>query len=441
MAWRRPSRCAPWAERSPAARSRCCGAAATGRRSRKPTSASRSCGGSTPARPGRTGEPARRGGRRMSNTLFTNVRIIDGTGAPPYAGEVLVQGNRISRVTRGGRPVPVAGVTVIDAAGATLMPGMTEAHVHLAWNNAATLDAIQLMPLEEHMLLTAANARLYLDSGWTSAVGAATAKPRLDVVIRNSINEGLVPGPRYLAASPEITVAGSLGDDTLPHLPYEEVTMAVRETKLRGKRNTVHARSQESIQQALRHGCEVLYHVSYTDEQTLDMLEAQKDRIFVVPTFSVLVKLAYDGAPYGATRGSVMLRNMQEELEACSASMRALHKRGLRILPGGDYGFAWAIHGENATDLQYLVKYAGMTPMEAIVAATRLGGEIMMQADELGQIREGFLADLLLVDGDPLANLAILLDRSKLLGIMKDGAFHKEPELRSSRTRWSLPAA
>ena len=79
--------------------------------------------------------------------------------------------------------------------------------------------------------------------------------------------------------------------------------------------------------------------------------------------------------------------------------------------------------------------------MEAIVAATRLGGEIMMQGDELGQIREGFLADLLLVDGDPLANLGILLDRSKLLGIMKDGAFHKEPELRSTRTRWSLPAA
>ena len=86
------------------------------------------------------------------------------------------------------------------------------------------------------------------------------------------------------------------GDNFVPHadakttwMSDEEVAMAVRETKLRGKRNTVHARSQDSIQQALRHGCEVLYHVSYTDEQTLDMLEAQKHRIFVVPTFSVLV--------------------------------------------------------------------------------------------------------------------------------------------------------
>src|SRR5689334_4801908 len=155
------------------------------------------------------------------NVLFTNVRIIDGTGAAPFAGEVLVQGNRVARVARGGLR-SMAGVTVIDGAGATLMPGMTEAHTHFAWNNALTLDEIQLMPLEEHMLWTAGVAKTYLDHGWTSCVGAATAKPRLDVVVRNSINERLIPGPRYLAASQEITVQGSLGDDMLPHLPYPE---------------------------------------------------------------------------------------------------------------------------------------------------------------------------------------------------------------------------
>ena len=122
-------------------------------------------------------------------------------------------------------------------------------------------------------------------------------------------------------------------------------------------------------------------------------------------------------------------------------SLRAMHKRGVRVLPGGDYGFAWARHGENAKDLQYLVTYAGMTPMEAVLSATKHGAEIMMMSDELGQLREGFLADMLLVDGDPLADLSILLDRRKLLAIMKNGEFHKEPEMSASRTRWSLPAA
>jgi imidazolonepropionase-like amidohydrolase len=77
-----------------------------------------------------------------TSVLFTNVRIIDGTGAQPFSGEVLVQGNRISRMGRGPRSLPTAGVTVIDGAGATLMPGMVEAHTHFSWNDAAKLLAV-----------------------------------------------------------------------------------------------------------------------------------------------------------------------------------------------------------------------------------------------------------------------------------------------------------
>ena len=149
----------------------------------------------------------------MGTVLFTNVRIFDGTGEPSYLGEVLVQGNRIKHVGRGSRTVP-NGHMVIDGAGATLMPGMTEAHTHFSWNNAATLEAIFRMPPEEHTLLAAQSARTYLDMGWTSCVGAAAAKPRLDVVIRNAIDSGQIPGPRYLAASQEIATLGGLGDTT-----------------------------------------------------------------------------------------------------------------------------------------------------------------------------------------------------------------------------------
>ena len=429
----------------------------------------------------------------MSNTLFTNVRILDGSGDHPYAGEVLVQGNRIRRVGRGSRTTPTAGVAVIDGGGATLMPGMCEAHTHFSWNDQPGLSAIQRMPTEEHVLWTAGVAKTYLDHGWTSCVGAATAKPRLDVVVRNAINEGLIPGPRYLAASQEITVAGSLGDDMLPHLPYpefsfgqvvsgpdemrrcvrmflkygvdsiklnlsgdnltpasdakttwmsdEEVAVAVREAKMRGKRVAVHARSCASVKQALRHGCEVIYHASFTDEEALDMLEAQKHRIFVAPGLSVIERLLYHGEIVGISHARAIELGYKEELEAAEKSLKAMHKRGIRVLPGGDYGFAWAKHGENALDLQYLVKYAGMTPMEAIVSATRHGGAIMMRAGELGQVKEGYLADLLLVDGDPVRDLAILADKKRILAVMKDGEFHRKLEADAARPRWSRSVA
>src|SRR5215468_4373431 len=97
----------------------------------------------------------------MANVLFTNVRIIDATGAQPYQGELLVQGNRIARIGRGTRSLPSAGITVIDGAGATLMPGMCEAHTHFGWTNSKTLDAIQKMPHDHHPLPEAHVSNVY----------------------------------------------------------------------------------------------------------------------------------------------------------------------------------------------------------------------------------------------------------------------------------------
>jgi imidazolonepropionase-like amidohydrolase len=107
--------------------------------------------------------------------------------------------------------------------------------------------------------------------------------------------------------------------------------------------------------------------------------------------------------------------------------MKKLRKRGVRILPGGDYGFAWNPIGTNARDIEHFVKLLDYAPMDAIVAATKLGGEIMQMGDELGQIKAGYLADLILVDGNPLADVSILQDKNRLLAVMKDGTFHREP--------------
>jgi imidazolonepropionase-like amidohydrolase len=321
-------------------------------------------------------------------------------------------------------------------------------------------------------------AKRYLDAGWTSCLGAATAKPRLDVVLRNAINAGEFPGPRYLAASQEITTLGGLGDGTLPHLPFhelsfgavvngpeemrrtarmfmkygvdtlkinlsgeyicgipaeatpfsdEEIAMLVREAKINGKRVAAHARSSESVKQSVRHGIEIIFHASFADDEALDMLEANKDKHFVAPGLAWLINTSYHASEWGITPEVAKGMGYHRELEVAVETLKKMHKRGIRILPGGDYGFAWVPHGTNAKDLEYFVKYLGFSPMEALLSATKYGGAIMMKQNELGQIKEGYLADLLLVDGDPLSNISVLQDASRLLAIMKDGAFHKAP--------------
>jgi len=188
-----------------------------------------------------------------------------------------------------------------------------------------------------------------------------------------------------------------------------------------------HARSAESIKMCLRHGVGVLYHASYADTEALDLLEAHKDDVFVAPALSVTVTRLRDAGKFGLPSTDAMKRRIETDLQKTIDVMKALKTRGVRVLPGGDYGFMWNPHGANARDLGYFVELLGFTPMEAIVGATRMGGEIMGMGSELGQVREGYLADLLLVDGDPLSDLRILEDAQKLLAIMKGGAFHKRP--------------
>jgi imidazolonepropionase-like amidohydrolase len=120
-------------------------------------------------------------------------------------------------------------------------------------------------------------------------------------------------------------------------------------------------------------------------------------------------------------------QDFERELAASVESIGRMRKRGVRVLPGGDYGFPFSPHGTYARDLWLFVKVLGFSPMETLVAATSQGGAVMGQPGELGVVRPGALADLLLVDGDPLADIAILQDRSAIRMIMKNGDMHRAP--------------
>jgi imidazolonepropionase-like amidohydrolase len=207
----------------------------------------------------------------------------------------------------------------------------------------------------------------------------------------------------------------------------DEVAAVAEVARERGKRVAAHARSAESVKMCVRHGVDVIYHATCADEEAKDLLEAHRERVFVAPALSVTWTRLHEAGHYGLPSSEAMRERIARDLELTVACMQDLHRRGVRVLPGGDYGFRWNPHGNNARDLAFFVDLLGFTPMEAIVAATRMGGEIMGQPGALGQVREGFVADLLLVDGDPLADVTILQHRDRLLAIMQDGAFHKAP--------------
>jgi imidazolonepropionase-like amidohydrolase len=409
--------------------------------------------------------------------LFRGARVLDGTGAPPYAADVRVDGERIAAI--GPRLDAGADATIVDCGGATLMPGLVEPHAHLSFLDQANPNQFSAVPVEEHLLATLRHAKLYLDSGFTSCFSAAATKPRLDVVVRDAINRGEHPGPRLRAASVQFTVTGGVGDlrqmhldpgeamytlpcdgpiafrraareacregvDVLKIVPSgdtstpaipspttlmadDEVAAVCEVARERGKRVAAHARSAESVKMCVRHGVDVIYHATCADEEALDMLEAAKDRVFVAPAMSVTWTRLHESGKYGLPSSPAMRARIERDLTMTCERMIALRRRGVRVLPGGDYGFAWNPHGNNARDLAFFVDLLGFTPMEAIVAATQWGGCLMGHADELGVVRAGALADLLLVDGDPLADIALLQDRTKLRAIMKGGAFHKAP--------------
>ena len=419
--------------------------------------------------------------------LFSNVTVVDGSGATPFAGHVLVEGNRISAVAASADGLTQRATVAIDGQGKTLMPGMCDAHLHLTWNDQPTLEHITMMPPEEHLIHSINVAKTVLDAGFTSGIGAAAARPRFDCILRNAINAGQIVGPRYLANGQEICTAGGLGDTSPVHVDIqdlsfgwrvsgpeemrkavrmflkfgvdliklnlsgeeitpvpaqtspmsdEEVEMAMREIKRYGVRACAHARSADSVKQCLDHGIQIIYHASYADEECMDRLEAKKDEVFVGPGLAWLVMTSQGAADFGIPPESELAQVYARELEIAVVGMQEMRKRGIRIVPGGDYGFAWTPHGTNAKDLQYFVDMIGMSPMEAIVSATSLGGQIMAMEDELGLIKEGYLADLLLVDGDPTKDITVLQDATKLNVIMKDGMFHKNEAVGHDVARW-----
>jgi len=417
----------------------------------------------------------------MPATLIRNVSVWDAIGDEAYPGEVLVEGNRIRAVAKGAERITAeTGAETIDGAGMYLMPGMVEGHCHLSFVGPARNQDLGEIPPEEHLLRTCRNATFILNCGFTSCYSAASAKLRIDVVVRQEIEDGYLAGPRYKAAGPEITVTGGLGDERRQHMHAEsfgmiadgpdEIRKSVRiccregvdnvkfnvsgdefvsharaevvsmtEEELRagvevahdwGKRVACHSRAAESVKRSVRAGVDCIYHCDFADEEALDMLEAAKDRVIVGPAFGLVHNCVFEGDVVGLSKAVVERMGLPRKLEHTVATYHEMRRRGIRVVIGGDYGFTVTPMGQNARDIGHFVKFFGYSPAEALRCATAVGGDLMGLKGELGVIRQGALADLLLVNGNPLEDQSVLVGPSRFAMVMKDGRMHRDPRTR-----------
>jgi imidazolonepropionase-like amidohydrolase len=424
------------------------------------------------------------------STVIANGTLVDGRGGAPVKDAVVIlDDDKITYAgpSRGAPDVP-QNARRIDARGGTIMPGLVEAHFHPTYFDVAVLADLDIKyPVEYVTLLAAHNATRALESGYTAARSGGSLH-NIDVWLKKAIEEDLVPGPRLAASGREICGAGGLMDwnpdhhkigmeglillingpdegrkavrklvkdgaewiktyptgdaaapDAADHhtlcMTFEEMAAVVSEAHNYRRKVTGHCRANQGIKNALRAGFDTLEHGTFMDAEALDMLLARD--VPVVPALQFEWASIEYGPNYGMPQS--VIDGHQETLDAGAESARMILKAGGRLGMGGDYGFAWNPHGDYAKELTFFVRHVGFTPLEVLTCATKTGAEIMGRSHEFGTVETGKLADLLIVDGDVLADISVLEDRSKFIAVLQGGVV-KAGRLREARESFGQTA-
>jgi imidazolonepropionase-like amidohydrolase len=414
----------------------------------------------------------------MTDLVLTNARVFTGTGEEVVPdGAVWVSGRHLRRVGPSDavlRDVP-ADVRRVDVGGKFVMPGMTESHAHLSYadNGPTELDKTAV---EQSMLVAVGNARKMLGAGFTSAISFGGVH-RIDVFLRNAIDRGEIPGPRLAAsgrdvggtasnadlhkdwAKPSVEGLGLIvdgpwavrkavrtlrksgaqivkifldGENLSEHAPPgeltytdEEVDACVDEAHRRTMRVVCHARSADAVKQAVRYGVDIVGHANYLDDEAIEMLREARHHTFVGPAIAWEMQFLARCTEIGFSRETVRSRGYDREVQETVKSVRRLRDAGVRVLIGGDYGLNITPHGTYAKDLEYFVDLFGYSPFDALLAATRDGGAAADPNGMVGTLEEGKYADLVIVDGDPLSDVRVLQDHSRIVGVMRDGRLYQ----------------
>jgi imidazolonepropionase-like amidohydrolase len=391
--------------------------------------------------------------------LLHDVTVVDGTGAPPVPGQALViEGRRIFWMGPADQAPVTSPEAVVEGEGRTVLPGLINCHVHLTADGAPDLLAqIAADTIPTATLRAARTAWETLRSGVTT-VRDCGAPDNIVIDLAREIDRGLVPGPRVQAAGRLITMTGGHGhhigreadgpdevrkaarseiksgaavlkvmatggvltpgvSPMQTALLPEELAVVAQEAHNSGRRVTTHAIGRAGIHNALLAGIDSIEHGFYLDDE---LLELAVDRgTFLVPTM-----LAVDGIIRNAAKGipAWAVEKAEREAQRQRESFVAAVSSGMRIAAGTDAGTPFNAHGDFARELALMVEH-GLSPMQTLVAATSAAAENLGLAHELGTLAVGKLADLILVDGDPVTDITAT---GRVVLVVKDGVVYRD---------------
>lgn len=394
--------------------------------------------------------------------IFRKALIVDGRGGLLERGFVVVEKDRIVKVGKGTDPGEKNGHEIVDLEGRTILPGMIDCHVHLCIDGSA--DPIQSLRKDSEQLVTlkaAKNAYLSLSAGVTTIRDLGSLNG-VTVSLRDAINLGVTIGPRIVCCNQAVCITGGQGwefsrqadgvdgvrqavreqlraganfiklmstggvmtpgiDPGAAQFTYEELRAGVEEAHKAGRKAASHAQGNEGIKNSLRAGIDTIEHGIFLDDEAISLFLEKK--AVLVPTLSAPFNIMEKGEKSGIP--AFVIEKTQRVKDTHIESAKKAYQAGIPIAMGADAGTPFNGHGENLKELELLVG-VGLSPMEAILSATRIAAGAIGLSHMIGTVEEGKLADLIVVEGDPLKDIKILQNKNNIVAIMKDGRFFKK---------------
>ena len=392
---------------------------------------------------------------------FLDGRVIVGDGRILEHATVLVEDGKILKIAPNSMTIP-KDTQKIPVDGQTLLPGFIDCHTHICMDGSPDPMAVCLSESPVITTLKAArSARRTLMAGVTT-VRDMGSKDGIDFGLRQAIDSGLIPGPRMLISGRLICMTGGHGwkigleangpdevrkaareqikagadivklmatggvltpgvEPGSEQLTEAELRAGVEEAHKAGKKTATHAMGTRGIQNALRAGIDSIEHGVYLDDETISMM--MERNIPYIPTISALYNIETKGIEAGIPAFAVekTLKVKPFHLE----SIRMARETGIAVAAGTDAGTPFNLHGENLAEIKLLVDYGGFSPMGAIEAGTRIAARVLGLEEKLGTVEEGKVADLVLVEGNPLDNMDVLLNQESIRLVMQGGKIVK----------------